>query len=105
MASEPVPDEKLNILPQDTSYISHFGVRHPKKRKLRVIFDCSAKSNGISLNDHLLQGPDQMNQLAGVLFRLRQEKVTLMCDIEQMFHSFEVDQADRNYLHFLWFED
>lgn len=103
--AEPVPDEELDILPQETSYIPHFGVRHPKKHKLRVVFDCSAKSDGVSLNDHLLQGPDQMNQLAGVLLRLRQEKVALMCDIEQMFHSFRVNQADRNYLRFLWYGD
>lgn len=101
--AEVAPDQPDD--PSRVNYIPHFGVRHPKKQKLRVVFDCSAKSDGMSLNDYLLQGPDQMNQLAGVLLRLRQEKVALMCDIEQMFHSFRVNEADRNYLRFLWYAD
>ena len=28
-----------------------------------------------------------------------------MCDIEQMFHSFQVDPEHRDFLHFLWYED
>lgn len=39
-------------------YIPHHGVYHPQKKKLRVVFDCSAKYGGTSLNDQLLQGPD-----------------------------------------------
>ena len=36
-------------------YIPHHSVYHPKKPgKLRVVFDCSAKFHGISLNDTLL---------------------------------------------------
>ena len=29
-------------------YISHHGVYHPKKNKIRVVFDCSAKFKGSS---------------------------------------------------------
>ena len=38
-------------------YIPHHGVYHPKKNKIRVVFDCSARFKGTSLNDHLLSGP------------------------------------------------
>lgn len=58
-----------------------------------------------SLNKHLLQGPDQLNSLIGVLTRLRKEEVAFTCDIEQMFHSFYVTPKDRNFLRFLWFEN
>lgn len=38
-------------------YIPHHGVHHSKKPdKLCVVFDCSAKYKGTSLNDHLLPG-------------------------------------------------
>lgn len=68
-------------------YIPHHGVYHSKKPgKLSVVFDCSAKHKGTSLNDHLLTGPDLINNLTGVLMRFRQHNTALMCDIEKMFH-------------------
>lgn len=46
----------------NTWYIPHHGVYHPRKpEKIRVVFDCSAKFAGTSLNDHLLTGPDLTN--------------------------------------------
>lgn len=87
-------------------YIPHHGVYHSKKPgKLRVVFDCSARYKGTSLNDHLLTGPDLMNSLTGILLRFRQYPVALMCDIEQMFHQFHVNEADRDYLRFLWWRN
>ncbi len=72
-------------------YIPHHGVYHPQKPdKLRVVFDCSAKFCGISLNDTLLTGPDLINSLVGVLCRFRKELVAVTCDIEKMFHKFLV---------------
>ena len=85
-------------------YIPHHGVYHPKKRKLRVVFDCSAKYQGTSLNDHLLGGPDLTNSLVGVLCRFRQHPIAIMCDIEKMFHQFRVEPKHRNFLRFLWWE-
>ena len=90
--------------PGKSWYIPHFGVRHPKKDKLRVVFDASAKYHNTAINDHLLQGPDQMNNLTGILLRFRKERVAISCDIEKMFHNFYVDQEHRDYLRFLWVE-
>nr|XP_017209156.1 uncharacterized protein LOC101887079 [Danio rerio] len=87
-------------------YIPHHGVYHSKKPgKLRIVFDCSARYKGTSLNDHLLTGPDLMNSLTGILLRFRQYPVALMCDVEKMFHQFHVDHADRDYLRFLWWRN
>jgi len=87
-------------------FIPHHGVYHPHKPdKLRVVFDCSAKFCGISLNDTLLTGPDLINSLVGVLCRFRKEVVAVTCDIEKMFHQFHVPPDNRNYLRFLWWEN
>ena len=91
---------------RESWYIPHFAVYHPKKPdKIRVVFDCSAKYKGVSLNDHLLQGPDLMNRLVGILHRFRKGQIGIMCDIQKMFHMFKVTPSDRDYLRFLWFED
>ena len=92
--------------PQSVWYIPHHGVYHPKKpNKIRVVFDCSAKFKETSLNDHLLQGPDLMNSLVGILCRFRENPYAVIGDIERMFHQFKVNPSDRDYLRFLWWED
>ncbi|CAC5418067.1 unnamed protein product [Mytilus coruscus] len=43
-------------------YIPHHGVYHPQKpEKIRVVFDCSSRYKGESLNYYLLQGSDLTN--------------------------------------------
>lgn len=102
--AERVPETE-NVTPGKVWYIPHFGVFHPKKKKLRVVFDASAKYNGLSLNDTLLQGPDLMNSLVGILLRFRREEIAICCDIESMFYNFYVPEPQRDYLRFLWIND
>ncbi|XP_037113011.1 uncharacterized protein LOC119126082 isoform X2 [Syngnathus acus] len=102
--AEKVTEEQLDKSP--SWYIPHHGVYHPHKPgKIRVVFDCSAKYQGMSLNDHLLTGPELTNTLVGVLCRFRKGPVAIMCDVERMFHQFHVRPEDRDYLRFLWWED
>lgn len=102
--AEKVPEEELDS--QSAWYIPHHGVYHPHKPdKIRVVFDCSAKFQETSLNDHLLTGPDLTNTLVGVLCRFRKGSVAVMCDIERMFHQFHVRKEDQDYLRFLWWEN
>lgn len=97
---------EANGPPGENWYIPHHGIYHPKKPdRLRVVFDCSAKHKGTCLNEHLLSGPDMINNLTGVLVRFRQHQIAIMCDIEKMFHQFVVKESDRNYLRFLWWKD
>lgn len=87
-------------------YIPHHGVINQNKPdKVRVVFDCSAKCQGTSLNDQLLQGPDLTNSLFGVLTRFRQESVAIMADVEGMFNQVYVDPKDIDALRFLWWPD
>ena len=78
-------------------------MRHPKKTTIRVVFDSSAEFSGVSLNKTLLQGPDQMNSLLGILLRFRVGQVAIMGDVEQMFHNVHVSPEHRNKLSFPWF--
>ena len=82
--------------------IPHHGFYHPKKNKIRVVFDCSARVKGTSLNDNLLSRPDPSNNLTGVLCRFRRYHYAVTCDVEKMFHQFVVSETDRDYLRFLW---
>lgn len=85
-------------------YLAHFTTYHNTKHTIRVVFDSSCEFSGVSLNKVLLPGPDLMNNLLGVLMRFRKENVAVMCDVEQMFHSFHVNPAHRDFLRFLWLE-
>jgi len=84
-------------------YLSHHAVFHKQKKKIRVVFNCSLKHSGISLNDILYQGPDLTSNLLGVLLRFRQERVAFMGDIEKMFYQIRVTPTCRDYLRFFWF--
>ncbi|XP_022096554.1 uncharacterized protein LOC110982458 [Acanthaster planci] len=102
--ASPVPEKELTCQPDKVWYLPHFPVRHPKKPDIRVVFDASAEYHNVSLNKALLQGPDQMNGLLGILLRFRVGEVAIMGDIEQMFHNFHVNKEHRDFLRFLWFE-
>jgi len=103
--AERVPTSESN-LEEYCYYMPHHGVYSAQKPdKLRVVFDCSAKSNGLSLNDNLLTGPDLTNTLIGVLLRFRQEEVALNADIRAMFHQVHIPYPDNNYFRYLWFEN
>ena len=70
-----------------------------------MVFDLSAHFNRVSLNDYLLQGPDFMNDLLGILCRFGKESVAFMTNIKSMFHPFVVAEEDRYLLRFLWWLD
>ena len=104
--AEKVEDNDPDFVIGNVWYLPHHGVFHPRKPgKLRVVFDCSASYKNETLNQHLLTGPDITNGLAGILCRFRRFPVAVMCDVERMFHQFNVPVEDRNFLRYLWWED
>ncbi|XP_074648981.1 uncharacterized protein LOC141904301 [Tubulanus polymorphus] len=102
--AELVPEDELNSTEIEW-YLPHHPVYHPQKKKLRVVFDCSASFAGISLNNQLYSGPDQTNALIGVLLRFRQETFAIVGDVEAMFHQVKVVKEHRDALRFLWWAD
>ena len=88
---------------EKTWFTPHFGVYHPAKpEKIRVVFNFSAITNGTSLNEHLMQGPDLTNDLLRLLIRFRQEEIAIMADVESMFHQVKVAEKHMRYLRFFW---
>ena len=60
-------------------YLPHHPVTNVHKpEKMRVVFDCAAKYNGLSLNDTLMKGSTFMNNLIGVLIRFRKNRIALV---------------------------
>lgn len=95
-----IPPDELTPSPR-TWYLPH----HSTGPKFRVVFDCAAKYQGTSLNDQLLQGPDQTSSLLGVLLRFRLGPIAVMADIKAMFHQVRAHPRDCDSLRFMWWPD
>ena len=86
-------------------FLPHHGVYHPTKKKIRVVFDCSAEKDDVSLNSKLMQGPDFSNSMIGVLLRFRKGCIPFTADIESMYHQVRVPVEHRKYLRFFWWKN
>lgn len=103
--AEVIPQDQLGHENGKVLFVPHNGVYHPRKKTLRVVFDCASAYGGTSLNKELLQGPNLTNSLLGVLHRFRQGPIAFMTDIEGMFHQVKVAKEDVSFLRFLWWPD
>lgn len=103
--AERVPDNQCQTSNR-VWYIPHHPVVNPNKPdKLRIVYDCAAKSHGVSLNEKLMKGPDLVNRLIGVLLRFRKEQIAIVADIESMFYQVRCSSTDQDALRFLWWPD
>ena len=102
-----VPVAKEEVYKNDGKiwYLPHHPVINPNKEKIRIVFDCAAEYNGISLNSRVRQGPDLTNKLVGVLTRFRLHPVAIMADIQAMFYQVRVTLEDQDVLRFLWWPE
>jgi hypothetical protein len=91
-------------VPSSQWFLPHFAVvRHDKETtKTRIVFDASARHQGICLNDCLHTGPKLQADLLQVLLRFRRHPVALVCDIEEMYLRIRLAPDDRRFCRFLW---
>ena len=98
-----VPPERVKVRPH--WYIPHFGTTHPRKKKIRVVLDCAAKTGGRCLNDYLYSGPNLANEIIAVLLRARLDEYMFTADITEMYYQVEVPPSQRNWLRVLRWPD
>ena len=61
-------------------YIPHHTVDRPEKNStpLRIVFNSLCMFQGHQFNDYWMKGPDMLNNLFGVVLRLREREVALV---------------------------
>lgn len=88
-------------------YLPHHGVKKDSATTpLRIVFNCSAKRSGQpSLNDCLMKGPSLTEKLGDVLLRFRTNKYAFSADISKAFLRVGLQECDRDFTRFLWYEN
>ena len=90
-------------------FIPHHGVirRDKETTKLRVVFDGSARANQgeLSLNECLEKEQNVTPHIFEILLRFRSHLIGIIADIEKAFHQIVIDEGDRDFLRFLWFDN
>ena len=77
-------------------YILHHPMGNAAKNtKVRIVFDRAVKYEGVALNEKVLQGPDLIDGLLGILLRFRQHPVALTANVEAMFLQVKVPPCRR----------
>lgn len=83
-------DSDVNNSNCNVWYLPIFPVINPNKPgKLRLVWDAAATVNDVSLNSHLLSGPDLNATLLEVLSKFREHKFAVGGDIEKIVPSGE----------------
>ena len=98
---------------QPTNEAVHYVPHQPVIRegaestKLRIVFDCSAKSNPAapSLNDCLQTGPALQPLLFDILLRNRFRRYCVTGDMKKAFLQIRIHEADRDVQRILWYNN
>ena len=86
-------------------YIPHHAVRKDSlTTPIRIVYDCSCHQSRDqpSLNDCLLSGDPQLNDLCCIILRFRCHPVGICTDIEKAFLHIWLHEDDRDWTRFLW---
>lgn len=80
-------------------YIPH----HPITSRFRIVKDGScATTNGKSINDIQLAGPNLQENLANIIMRFRFHQFVISADVKQMFLQIQMNDEDLKYQKIFW---
>ena len=86
-------------------YIPHHAIRKESSTTpIRIVYDCSChqSKDQPSLNDCLLSGDPQLNDLCCIILRFRCHPIGICTDIEKAFLHIRLHEDDRDWTRFLW---
>lgn len=100
-------EKVIDVNEKEGHYLPHHPVfKDSVTTPVRPVFDASCKTHqNFSLNDYLYKGPNFIESLPDKLIRFRMKWLGALSDIRKAFQMIEVDEDDREYLQFLWWED
>ena len=72
--------------------------------KCRVVCDAARKNalTGLSLNDCMEKGPDEMNQLQNVLLHFRSVESAIILDMEKAYQSIHTREKEKHLRRTVW---
>ena len=95
-----IEGDKVHYVP------NHAVIRQDKQTtKLRIVYDASAKSHGLSLTECLHIGPKFNQRIFEILLRFRLHNSGFIADVEKAFLMISICKHDRDVLCFLWVKD
>ncbi|XP_055522628.1 uncharacterized protein LOC129716819 [Wyeomyia smithii] len=101
----PVDPTKDSLLQTNPYYMPHHCIERPDSAttKLRVVFDAScATDTGLSLNDALMVGHNEQDDLYSIILRFRRHRYAVVADLEKMYRQVLVHPSDRHLQRILW---
>lgn len=87
-------------------YLPHHTVfkESSSTTKLRVVFDASKTTSGLSLNDVLTVGPTLQEDLFSILICFRTFQYAMTADITKMYRQVLIDESQRSLQRIFWRE-
>ena len=102
-------DLKNDINTSRSHYLPHLEVvrKDRETTKVRVVYDGSAKASKKerSLNDCLQTGPNHLPHVFNIIANFRKNIIGLTADIEKAFLMVGIQDGQRDFLWFLWFDN
>lgn len=85
-------------------YLPHFPVLRPDTdtTKPRIVFDASARCEGVSLNDRIHPRPKLQRDLFDLQYRFRRFPVAFICDIAELYLKIRISLEGQPYHRFPW---